>query len=179
MLDLLIVFLLVGGLITGFRRGLIVQLIHMTGFIIALIIAYSYYKQLAEKFVLWIPYPGVDASSKLSMTVKQLDLDETFYRLLAFVVIFLAAKFLLQLIASMFDFLKYLPVFGFIARFGGAFLGFIEFYILLFFILYLGALLPIDFIQNMINKSLLANTMFEHTPLLSETVKKWWYIYTS
>ena len=40
MLDLLIVFLLLGGFITGFRRGLIVQLIHMTGFIIALIVAY-------------------------------------------------------------------------------------------------------------------------------------------
>ena len=106
MLDLLILFLLFGGLVTGFRRGLIVQLIHMTGFIIALIVAYTYYKQLAEKFVLWIPYPGVTAGSKLSMTVEQLDLDQTFYRLLAFVLIFLVVKFGLQLVASMFDFLE-------------------------------------------------------------------------
>lgn len=179
MLDILIIFLLVGGLVTGFRRGLIVQLIHMTGFIIALIVAYTYYKQLAAKFVLWIPYPGIDARSKLSISVEQLDLDETFYRLLAFVVIFLAAKFLLQLVASMFDFLKYLPVLGFLARFGGALLGFVEFYILIFLVLYLVAMLPMEFIQNSIQSSLLANTMFEHTPILSETVKKWWYIYTS
>ena len=66
MLDLLIIFLLLGGLITGFRRGFIVQIIHMTGFIVALIVAYLYYKQLAEKFVLWIPYPGVTAGSKLT-----------------------------------------------------------------------------------------------------------------
>ncbi|MBE1554465.1 CvpA family protein [Sporosarcina limicola] len=177
MLDLLILFLLLGGLITGFRRGLIVQIIHMTGFIVALVVAYTYYKQLAEKFVLWIPYPGVTAGSKLSMTIEQLDLDETFYRLLAFVLIFLVVKFGLQLIASMFDFLKYLPVLGFIARFGGAMLGFVEFYILMFLILYLIAMLPIDFVQNMISNSLLANTMFEHTPILSESVKKWWYIY--
>ncbi|NYF25098.1 CvpA family protein [Sporosarcina sp. JAI121] len=179
MLDLLIIILLFGGLVTGFRRGLIVQIIHMTGFIIALAVAYSYYKQLAEKFVLWIPYPGVTAGSKLSMSVDKLDLDETFYRLLAFVLIFLVVKFVFQLIASMFDFLTYLPVLGFLARITGAVFGFIEFYILMFLILYLLAMLPIDFVQDQISNSLLAKSMFEHTPLLSETVKKWWYIYTN
>ena len=178
MLDLLILFLFLGGLITGFRRGLIVQLIHMTGFIIALIVAYIYYKPLSEKFVLWIPYPGVTAGSKLSWTVEQLDLDQTFYRMLAFVIIFIVVKFLLQLIASMFDFLKFLPVLGFLSRFGGAILGFIEFYILIFFVLYLAAMLPLDIIQVHIGKSVLADAIFEHTPIISETVKKWWYIYT-
>ena len=92
MLDILIILLLLAGLITGFRRGLIVQIIHMTGFIIALVVAYKYYQILAEKFVLWIPYPGVTAGSKLSFAVEELDLDETFYRLLAFVLIFLVVK---------------------------------------------------------------------------------------
>lgn len=177
MLDLIIVFLLLGGLITGFRRGLIVQVIHMTGFIAALIVAYKYYKDLAEKFVLWIPYPGITDTSKLSFAVGELDLDETFYRLLAFVLIFTVVKFGLQLIASMFDFLKYLPVLGFVARITGALFGFVEFYIMIFLILYLGFLLPLDFIQNIISKSILAGAMFEHTPVFSETVKNWWYIY--
>ncbi|CAM3106624.1 CvpA family protein [Filibacter tadaridae] len=179
MLDLLILILLLGGLITGFRRGLIVQIIHMTGFIIALIVAYSYYKQLAEKFALWIPYPGVTAESKLNLAVGQLDLDVTFGRLIAFVAIFFVVKFILQLVASMFDFLKYLPVLGFVSRLVGAVFGFVEFYILLFFLLYLGAMIPLDFIQTAMDKSLLTNTILEHTPILTETVKKWWYIYTT
>lgn len=179
MLDLLIVFLLLGGLITGFRRGLIVQVIHMTGFIISLIVAFMYYKPLANKFVLWVPYPGVTAGSKLHFPVEQLDLDETFYRLLAFILIFFTVKILLQLVASMLDFLKYLPVLGFAARLLGAALGFIEFYFILFFILYFLAMIPIGFIQNAFDHSLLAKTMFEHTPIISETVKKWWYIYIS
>lgn len=178
MLDLILLFLFLGGLITGFRRGLIVQLIHMTGFIIALIVAYIYYIPLSEKFVLWIPYPGVTAASKLSWTVEQLDLDQTFYRVLAFVIIFVVVKFVLQLIASMFDFLKFLPVLGFLSRFGGAVLGLIEFYILIFLLLYLLSMLPLEFIQEMIGKSLLADAIFEHTPIISETVKNWWYIYT-
>lgn len=177
MLDLIIVFLLLGGLITGFRRGLIVQLIHMTGFIIALIVAYTYYKQLADKFVLWIPYPGVTAESKLIFAVGELDLDITFYHLLAFVLIFVIVKFALQLVASMFDFLKYLPVLGFVARLTGAVFGFIEFYIIIFLIISVMVMLPIEFIQNIVGKSLLAGAMFEHTPIVSEMVKKWWFIY--
>lgn len=179
MLDLLLIFILLAGLIAGFRRGLLVQLIHMVGFFIAIIVAYMYYKPLAEKFVLWVPYPGVTAGSKLHWTVEQLDLDQTFYRLLAFMLIFFVVKIALQLIASMFDFLKHLPVLGFIARFGGAALGFVEMYIILFFLLYVLALLPIDTIQGFLENSILAKAMFEHTPIISETVKKWWYIYTN
>lgn len=179
MLDLLLIVLFISGIITGYRRGLIVQAIHMTGFIAAIIIAYLYYKDLAEKFVLWIPYPGVTADSKLSFAVGELDLDVTFYRLLAFVLIFVVVKFGLQLIASMFDFLKYLPVLGFLARLSGAVLGFFEFYIAIFLILYVAYLLPIDFIQTIIQKSIIASGMFEHTPLLSEKVKSWWYVYKS
>lgn len=177
MVDILILILLIAGFITGAKRGLIVQLIHMTGFIIALVVAYTYYKPLAEKFVLWIPFPAVTAGSKLTIAVDTLDLDQTFYRIIAFALIFIAVKFVLQLVASMFDFLKYLPILGFISNMVGAVLGFIEFYFILFVLLFVLALLPIDMIQNLISKSILTSWMLDHTPLLSETVKKWWYIY--
>lgn len=178
MLDIIILVLLIAGLVTGFKRGLIVQLIHMTGFIIALIVAYIYYKPLAEKFVLWIPYPAVDANSMLTFAMDTLDLDRTFYQLIAFAVIFFAVKFALQLVASMFDFLKFLPVLGWISKFAGAFLGFIEFYFILFVILYIMAMLPLGVLQNLVEGSVFAGLMLEHTPVLSETVKNWWYIYT-
>ena len=178
MLDIIILVLLAAGIFVGAKRGLIVQLIHMTGFIIALIVAYSYYKPLAEKFVLWIPYPTVDSSSRLTFAIDKLDLDQTFYRLIAFALIFFVMKFALQLVASMFDFLSYLPVLGFISRIAGAILGFIEFYILLFIVIYVIALLPIGPFQNLIENSNLAESMLKNTPFLSETVKNWWYIYT-
>lgn len=177
MLDILILILFIAGFITGAKRGLIVQLIHMTGFIIALIVAYTYYKPLAEKFVLWIPFPAVTAGSKLTIAVESLDLDQTFYRIIAFALIFIAVKFALQLVASMFDFLKYLPILGFISNIAGAILGFIEFYFILFVLLYVLALLPIDVVQNLIAGSTLTGWILEHTPILSETMKNLWYIY--
>lgn len=177
MLDLLILIFLVAGLITGFRRGLIVQAIQMFGFIVAFVVSYLYYKDLAAKFVLWVPYPGVTSDSTLAFSIGELDLETTFYQVLAFVLIFVVVKFGLQLIASMFDFLKYLPVLGFVSQLVSAILGVIEFYISIFFILYIAYLLPIDFIQAFIEKSIFAKSMFEHTPILSEKVKNWWFIY--
>ena len=48
MIDILLLIILVGGIIVGAKRGLIVQLIHMIGFVVALIVAFKYYKPLAE-----------------------------------------------------------------------------------------------------------------------------------
>ncbi|MFC4355962.1 CvpA family protein [Chryseomicrobium palamuruense] len=177
MVDIIILIILIGGLIVGAKRGLIVQLIHMVGFIVALIVAFTYYKSLAEKFVLWIPFPAITTNSQLSIAVETLDLDQTFYRIIAFALIFFVVKFALQIVASMFDFLKFLPVLGPISSIVGAILGFIEMYFLLFVFLYILALLPADFMQAAISESGLANFIIESTPYLSEAVKNWWYIY--
>lgn len=178
MLDIILLILLIAGIIVGAKRGLIVQLIHMVGFVAAFVVAYLYYKPLAEYFVLWVPYPVVDESSRFSIAVEQLDLDQTFYQLVSFALIFFVVKFGLQLIASMFDFLKYLPVLGFVSKILGAVLGFIEIYIILFIFIYIMALLPVDMVQNHIEGSGIAQAMLEHTPYFSEKVKEWWYIYT-
>ncbi|TWT08965.1 CvpA family protein [Planomicrobium sp. CPCC 101079] len=177
MLDIILLILLLGGLIVGAKRGLVVQLIHMVGFIIALVVAYLYYKPLAEYFVLWVPYPAVSEDSRFTIAIEQLDLDQTFYQLFAFALIFFAVKFALQVLASMFDFLKYLPLLGFVSKILGAILGVIEVYILLFIFIYVLALLPIGAIQTQLENSGIAKTMLEHTPYFSEKVKEWWYIY--
>lgn len=177
MLDIILLILLIGGIIVGAKRGLVLQLIHMVGFIAALVVAYLYYKPLSEYFVLWVPYPAVSDDSRFTIAIEQLDLDQTFYQLFAFALIFFVVKFGLQLIASMFDFLKYLPVLGFISKVLGAILGFIEVYILLFIFIYVFALLPLDAVQNHLENSGIAQMMLEHTPYFSEKVKEWWYIY--
>lgn len=178
MLDLLILIILVAGLIVGAKRGLIVQAMHMGGFLIALIVAYIYYKPLAELFVLWVPYPGFTEDTMVAVVIESLDIDATFYNILAFAVIFFIMKFILQIIASIFDFIMYLPVLNSINRLLGAVLGLIEFYLLLFIALYVLALVPIDSIQVILNKSILTGLVLEHTPIITSMFQHWWYIYT-
>ena len=177
MLDLLILIVLFAGLIVGLKRGLIVQLMHIVSFVVAMIVAYIYYKPLAEKFVFWVPYPGVTDTGSLGVVIDSLDLDRTFYRVIAFAVIFFVVKFTLQIVASIFDFIAYLPVLKSLNRILGALFGMIENYLLLFIGLYVLALLPIPSIQNLLSKSLLSGIILEHTPIITKMFQNWWYIY--
>ena len=48
MLDLIILVVLLAGIGVGAKRGFIVQMMHIVGFVVALIVAYIYYKPLAQ-----------------------------------------------------------------------------------------------------------------------------------
>lgn len=177
MLDILLLIIFVASILVGIKRGFIVQIIHLSSFFIALLVAYIYYKPLAEKFVLWIPYPGITQDASLTLIIDKLDVSQTFYRIIAFATIFFLVKLVLQIVASIFDFLTYLPVLKSVNRVLGALLCFIEFYFIIFILLYVFALLPVDFFQSLIGKSLIANLMLEHTPIVTELFQKIWYIY--
>lgn len=178
MLDLILIIIFAASLLVGIKRGFIVQVIHLASFFIALIVAYIYYKPLADKFVLWIPYPGFTENASLTLMLDSLDVDRTFYRVIAFAVIFFIVKFALHIVASIFDFLTYLPILNSINRVLGAVLSFVEFYFILFIVLYVLALLPIPSIQNLVGSSVIAGLMLEHTPIITKLFQNWWYIYT-
>lgn len=177
MLDILLLIIFAISLVVGIRRGFIVQLIHLTSFFIALIVAWIYYKPLAEKFVLWIPYPGITQDASLTLMIEELNINETFYRVVAFAVIFFLVKVVLQVIASIFDFLTHLPVLHSLNRVLGAALCFVEFYFIIFILLYVLALLPVDAIQKLVGHSIIAGIMLEHTPIVTQFFQKLWYIY--
>ncbi|MEL4025763.1 CvpA family protein [Lysinibacillus endophyticus] len=177
MLDIILLLIFAGSLLVGLKRGFIVQAIHLSSFFIALLVAYIYYKPLAEKFVLWVPYPGITQDSSMTLILDSLDVDQTFYRIIAFAVIFFVVKLAMQILASVFDFLKYFPILNSVNRVLGAALCFVEFYFILFIIMYMLALIPISSVQNLMGSSIIANLMLEHTPILTKIVQNWWYIY--
>jgi uncharacterized membrane protein required for colicin V production len=57
----------------------------------------------------------------------------------------------------------------------GSVLGFIEVYLILFIILYILALTPLESIQTWINNSGVALFMLENTPYFSEKVQELWF----
>ncbi|KKK38303.1 membrane protein [Mesobacillus campisalis] len=174
MLDLIVLLLLLIGFLVGLKRGFILQTIHMTGFIVAFIIAYTFYSQLAPKLVLWIPYPSF-GSGNLKLFFDNPNIEDAYYRAIAFVAIFFAVRIVLQIIGSMFDFVASLPVLKSLNIWAGGILGFVEVYLIVFILLYIAALLPIPFIQEHLNDSFLASVIVSHTPILSEMVDQWWF----
>lgn len=175
MADLIIILLLIFGLLMGLKRGLILQLFHLAGFVIAFIVAAMYYDEIGPRLALWIPYPEISDESAWADFLEALPLENGFYNAIAFAVIFFAVKIILQIIASMLDFVASLPVLKSVNKLLGAVFGFLEVYLLLFIILYILALTPITGIQNLINDSSLALFMIEDTPYLSEKIKELWF----
>jgi uncharacterized membrane protein required for colicin V production len=179
MLDLAIIIFLIIGFFVGLKRGFILQLVHLIGFIIAYVVANSYYEQLAPKLTLWIPYPNFGNVTTLKVLTDSSNMEAAFYRAIAFVIIFFAVKALLQIIGSMLDFVAHLPVLRQLNILGGGLLGFIEVYLVVFILLYISALLPIEFLQNALDQSIMAKVIVNHTPILSQQIKSMWIEYTT
>ncbi|MFB6467919.1 CvpA family protein [Cytobacillus sp. Hz8] len=177
MLDLAILLILIIGFFVGLRRGFILQVIHLTSFIISFIVASLYYDDLSSKLTLWVPYPSIGEDSTIAMLFDNGNLEDAYYRAIAFVVIFFAVKIILHIIGSMLDFLSNLPILKTLNVWGGGVLGFLEVYLIIFILLYIAALVPIDAVQTPLNHSFIGEAIVKHTPIFSQKVKELWIDY--
>lgn len=174
MIDLIILFVLVIGFFIGFRRGFVLQVVYFAGFIAAFIVAYSYSDDLAPFLKLWVPFPAPSEESPVSLLLDTFNLEAVYYRAVAFSALFFGTKIAMHIVGSMLNFLTDLPILRTINGWLGGALGFVEVYLLAFILLYLGALTPVDSIQSIMNDSVLAKGIIEHTPIVSGKVKELW-----
>lgn len=175
MINLILIVLLLFGFIIGLKRGFILQIFHMIGFIASFIIAVIYYKKLSPYLAMWIPYPDFTGEGAMALFLNSLPLESAFYNAVSFVLIFFAVKIVLQIIASMLDFVSFIPILSSLNRIGGAVLGFLEVYLYIFILLYILALTPLSKIQSLIEQSSLAKLIIEKTPFLSRKIEDLWF----
>lgn len=173
MLDIILLIILISGFLIGLKRGFIMQLVHLIGFVAAYIVAYVYYDDLAPKLELWIPYPASNNGS-VSFLLDSISLEQAYYNAIAFAILFFATKIILQILGSMLDFLAHLPLLHTVNRWLGGLLGFVEVYLIVFILLYVAALVPIETFQTYYEHSWIAQGMVKNTPVFSETVKDMW-----
>lgn len=173
MVTLLILFGLIMGILTGYRRGIVLQLVHIAGLIAALVIALRYYQPLGDELRLLIPFPQLSEGSEVTILNEEYGREMVFYRGIAFVGLFILTKIIAQMIGSMLDFLANLPILHFFNQWLGALFGFIEVVIIIVVLLHFGALLQWDFLQTAIQNSSLAQWFFEKTPVISARLVEW------
>lgn len=175
MLDFILIIFLLFGFLVGLKRGLILQAVHLVGFIIAFIVAAVFYDNLSEKLAIWIPYPELADDSLWAEFLQSMPLENAFYNAISFAIIFFIVKISMQIIASMIDVIASLPILNSINKLLGAVLGFLEIYLILFVLLYIVALTPIGMIQEYVNDSNVALFIVENTPYFSEKIKDLWF----
>ncbi|WP_017756059.1 CvpA family protein [Calidifontibacillus oryziterrae] len=175
MIDIILLSLLLIGFFIGFRRGFVLQVVYFVGFIAAYVVAYLFFDDVAPFLKLWVPFPPLSDDSAMSLLMNTFDIETVYYRAIAFVTLFFGTKISLHIIGSMLDFLADLPLLRTVNGWLGGALGFVEVYLLLFIVLYLGALTPIEAIQSWMNESIVAKGIVENTPVVSVKLKELWF----
>jgi len=174
MLSLLLLLFLFISFFIGKRRGFILQIFHLLGFIVAFIVAYVYYAPFAFYIRLWIPYPQFTTDGPFGMLIESFNVEHVYYSGIAFAILFFGAKIVIQIIGSMLDFLAQLPIVRMVNGWVGGLLGFVEMYLILFVLLHVAAILPLEFVQSALHKSTVANFILNYTPVLSGWLKEIW-----
>ncbi|MEK4028594.1 CvpA family protein [Pseudobacillus sp. FSL P4-0506] len=168
MIDIILIVLLLAGIVIGLKRGFILQFFHIAGSIIAIIAALALREQVAPVLKAWIPMPPVDQSPSFSLVAS--GFESFYYGAIAFILVFILVKIVLSMLGSFLDAIAHIPILREVNKVGGGVLGFVEIYLVLFVIVYLGMLLPTE-VSSMIANSSIAGYMIHHTPYLSDALK--------
>ncbi|SDN56759.1 CvpA family protein [Alkalicoccus daliensis] len=174
MLSLFLLIWLVISFFVGYRRGFVLQAVHIAGLVLAFIAAWLYYEELANIIQLWIPFPQLPDESSWSLLNEAFGREMVYYNGIAFVLIFIVVKIIAQIIGSMFDFIANLPILHFFNNWLGAVLGFIEGLIILSILLHLAALIQVDLVQEILQTSSIAQWIYYYTPIVSEEIRDLW-----
>ena len=150
----------------GLRRGVWLSALHFTSNIFSLWIAALFYRALADRLVLFLPFPKTVAYD-MTYYLPFNHVHERFQAMVAFLSIALVTKLLCYVFILMADRLVYLKYMGVLSRTCGALLGIISAMMVLSMLYYTIALYPNEAIQGMLRHSFLSDNLILHTPWLS------------
>jgi uncharacterized membrane protein required for colicin V production len=173
-LDLIIIILFVLGVLMGYRRGFILQVIHLVGFFVAYIVAYRYFDEFSTVLKSWIPYPFMDEEVGNTFWLTLFNVESMFYSALSFALLFFGTKILLQLIGRLLHLVTLLPGLNMANRSLGAAFGFLEVFIILFVLVHVMLFFPWETGQMWLHESKIALWMTEQTPVLKDQLQDLW-----
>lgn len=176
MLTLIIILFLGLAIYRGARRGLALQLVYTSGYLLSFMIAQAKYKALAPKLELYIPYPSATQNSKMVFFdyATSFELDKAFYGGVAFLSIFFIGWLVTRFVGMLCQRLTYLPLVHTVNVVGGGLLSFMVMLVGIFLILRLVSLVPLDVVQNQFKGSALARQIVEKTPIFSKQIYNLW-----
>jgi uncharacterized membrane protein required for colicin V production len=163
---IIIIFLLVGAL-AGFRRGLIKQAVLLIGLIFTLVLSFYLRIPVATFFYKNLPFFNFDGILH-GMSVLNILLYEVIAFLIVFSILYLILRILLKISGLIERILRATIILGFFSRIGGAIVGAIESYVIVFILAFIMSQ-PFINIEGM-NGSKFIDPILNKTPILSNAV---------
>ena len=177
MLSILLLLILAWSFYIGFSRGIVLQGYYAVATVVAMLVAGTFYQQLAERLSLWVPYASaVQGSSTYFFPSSQLfHLDRVFYAGLAYLIVFTIVYVLARFLGIFANLIPYPNQWD--TKWFNVASGVISVFIALF-VLEMGltilATVPMPLIQDRLNSSFLARFIISHTPVTSAILRDLW-----
>ena len=175
MVDLFILLVLFIGVYSGYKKGIVLQLLEAIGYVVAVIFAMDYYKLISGYFYLLIPYPTPFAPESNPYLYYNEEfmfiMDRAYYDLLGFLAVFLIGWAVVKFLAKFISYtLEKLRAPEPLSGIGGGLVGFLVNYLGIFFIFVILTTIPYGFVQNNLKDSIIADKMITSTPKVSDEV---------
>jgi uncharacterized membrane protein required for colicin V production len=168
-LDVIILILLIGGLLRGYRRGLILQAASLAGLVLAWVVAFQFTGDVVPVLQKNVPLPESVTGNGL---LRLLPLERALYSVIAFLLLFFGTKLVVSILSGVLNQLAQLPVLSLLNRIGGLILGGLQSVLLLWLMVNLLHYLPWETGQAAVQQSAIAQKMLVSSPEWTAELKQ-------
>ncbi|MBF6626756.1 CvpA family protein [Tuanshanicoccus lijuaniae] len=176
MLSIIILIVLAYSFYTGFRRGLIMQLVQLIGYLITFLLATKFYEPLSKYVEMLVPFPSIQQSTQLVFynEAQSFLVDQAFYRAVTFVIIWLVGWLVTKFLAIFFTRITYYNMMRHLNHIGGGVVNLMITFLVIYVFLFILSLIPVEFIQQQFVDNPLAYRIVANTPIISDWAAEAW-----
>jgi uncharacterized membrane protein required for colicin V production len=164
-LDYILIFILILNLYSGFKHGLISQVVKMVSLFIAIYFAVFWSSDLKGYLVKYLKLdevvPSISQNGEVSIWLTEIMLN-----IVSFMILFLLIGLILSLFTGRLKILNRIPIIGPVNALSGGLLGAAKGILIIFLIVALLSLIETEFMNNMVDASVLVALSHHYMPLI-------------
>lgn len=165
-LDIFLLLIFSFFIVSGFSRGLVAQLVDLTGFFVALYLAATVGGRFAFFLVETLDFIPDTFFSENSL------LGYFLLHLAGFILVYFLVRLAFQVLGKALKVATDLPVIGTLNGLGGALVGALKGFLLLIILVSIGSHIPSEFFQDLLGRSVISALAVSYIPLLVELVRE-------
>lgn len=173
-LDYIILAVVALGLLFGYFRGFIAQIVSLSGFLLAYLVAFFFYKNVAPILRLAVPVPAYENYQRYEFIVKGLNLDTYIFNALAFAILFFGTRLAISIIGKTLNVIAKTPGLNLINRWSGALLGLAEALLIVVIAVNVLTIAPSDDLQKLLSGSAIAPYFINELPSIAGKLQELW-----
>ncbi|MED0737190.1 CvpA family protein [Aneurinibacillus thermoaerophilus] len=171
-LDIVLIVVLLFSGWRGYRQGLVGQLVRIVSMIASFLVAFLCYRPVAVRLAEWFPFAKAEVNGTFSEVAGFPFIQQAIYNVAAFVLLALATGLAVRFVGGFLDSAAQLPGLSVVNNLAGGVIGLVKNGLILFVLLIVASLLPVEAVQETINGSLLASYATSYSSDLFQWIKE-------